>query len=110
MIDKWRKLLEPVVKNSLTPMSWDEVKNQKYVLFEGKQSVIVANDGAFAGKKALQLWLAAGEMDEVSSLYLQAQDYAMQNGYEAITYCGRRGWIKSHGFKEIAVVAVKELI
>lgn len=108
MIDKWRKLLEPIIAKSLTPMDWAQVKQQKSILFEGKTSVVVANDGAANGKKALQIWLAAGDMDEVSNLLLDAENYAKKHGFAAMTYCGRRGWIRSHGYKEVAVVSIKE--
>lgn len=89
-------------------MSWADALKQPTVLFEGVGSVVVANDGAYQGKKALQIWLAAGDMSEVSNLLLDAENYAKNNGFTALTYCGRRGWIRSHGFKEVAVVSVKE--
>jgi hypothetical protein len=108
--DKWRTLLEPVIDKSLTRMTWAEAQRQPSVVFESEGSVLVANEGSFDGKKALQIWLAAGNIDEVSSLAEQAEEHAKKHGFAAMTYCGRRGWIKTHGYKEVAVVSVKELV
>jgi hypothetical protein len=108
--DKWRALLEPVIDKSLTRMTWEEAKSQKSVVFESQNSVLVANDGSFEGKKALQIWLAAGDIEEVSDLAEKAEKYAKDNGFAAMTYCGRRGWIRTHGYKEVAVVSVKEFV
>jgi hypothetical protein len=107
--EKWRSLLEPIIQKSLTPMEWAEAKRQPSVVFETEHSVLVCNDGAFEGKKALQIWLAAGNMEEVGELLDRAEQYATNNGFAAMTYCGRRGWIRTHGYREVAVVSVKEL-
>ena len=109
MIDKWRHILEPLVNESLCAIPWEEVKSQDYILFELDQSVLVANSGVMLGKKALQIWLAAGIMDEVDVLLQQAENYGRTNGYELISYCGRKGWVRSHGYKEVATVGVKNL-
>ena len=109
MIDKWRHLLEPLVQKSLVAIPWEEVRLQDYILFELGESVLVANNGTMLGKKALQIWLAAGIMSEIDVLAQQAENYGRTNGYELISYCGRKGWVKSHGYKEVATVGVKEL-
>ena len=109
MIDKWRHLLEPLVQKSLCAIPWEEVQAQPYVLFESDQSVLVANDGVMLGKKALQIWLAAGIIEEIDILAQQAEDYGRSKGYEIISYCGRKGWIRAHGYQEVATVGVKNL-
>jgi hypothetical protein len=109
MIDKWRYLLEPLVNESLCAIPWEQVREQDYILFELEESVLVANSGVMLGKKALQIWLAAGIMDQVDILAQQAEDYGRANGFELISYCGRKGWVRSHGYKEVATVGVKNL-
>ena len=109
MIDKWRHILEPLVNEGLAPIPWEQVKQQPYILFESDSSVVVANSSVMFSKKALQIWLTAGIMSEVSALLQQAESYGRSNGYELISYCGRKGWIKSQGYKEVATVGVKEL-
>jgi len=109
LIDKWRHLLEPLVNESLAPIPWELVKSQDYILFESEQSVLVVNKGFMLGKKALLIWLAAGIMDEIDVLAQQAENYGKSEGYEIISYCGRKGWIKTHGYTEVATVGVKNL-
>jgi hypothetical protein len=109
VIDKWRYLLEPLINESIAPIPWEQVKKQDYILFECGNSVLVANSGFMFGKKSIQIWLAAGIMEEIDVLAQQAEDYGRNNGFELISYCGRKGWIKSHGYKEVATVGVKNL-
>jgi hypothetical protein len=103
--DKWREKLEPVIQKSLYPISWDDAKKQNSLVFEGDNSVIVANDGG----ETLHIWLAVGDMNEVSNLAENVETFAKNNGYKRLMYCGRRGWIRTHGYKEVAVVSVKDL-
>jgi hypothetical protein len=109
VIDKWRHLLEPLVNESIAPIPWEQVRQQNYILFESDNSVLVANSSNMLGKKALQIWLAAGIMSEIDILAQQAENYGRANGFELISYCGRKGWIKTHGYKEVATVGVKNL-
>ncbi len=108
-MNKWRHLLEPLINESIAPIPWDQALKQPYILFESDSSVVVANISNMLNRKALQIWLTAGIMHEVDSLLQQAEKYGRDNGFELISYCGRRGWLKSQGYKEIATVGVKEL-
>jgi hypothetical protein len=109
MMDKWRHSLEPLILDSLTPIPWDEVKKQNPILFESENSVLLCTVGRMYGEKSLHLTVAAGKMNEVDGLYKEAELYAKQHGFSSIAYAGRRGWLKTHGFKEVSVIGYKEI-
>lgn len=105
-MDKWKNLIMPVVESSVSPMTWEEVKAKPTILFEGKESVLLALPNELLGRKMLLIWVAAGNLSEVSDLFKQCEEYA-KSRFDGVCYLGRRGWIKTHGFKEIAVIGVK---
>lgn len=106
-MDKWRHLIEPTIADSVTPVSWEEAKAKNPLVFEGKESVLLALPTDLIGRKMLLIWVAAGNLSEVSDLFKQCETYA-KGKFDGVCYLGRKGWIKTHGFKEIAVIGVKE--
>ena len=106
-MDKWKHLIMPVVESSISPMTWEEVKAKPTVLFEGKESVLLALPNELLGRKMLLIWVAAGNLSEVSDLIAKCEEYAKKH-FEGVCYVVRKGWVKTHGFKEIAVIGVKE--
>ena len=107
-MDKWRHLIEPTVMDSISPMTWEQVKAKNPLVFEGKESVILALPNELLGRKMLLIWVAAGNLSEVSDLFKQCEKYA-KDKFDGVCYVGRKGWLKTHGFKEIAVIGVKGL-
>jgi hypothetical protein len=105
-MEKWRHLIEPTVLESISPISWDEVKAKNPLVFEGKESVLLALPNDLLGRKMLLIWVAAGNLSEVSDLFKQCEEYA-KDKFDGVCYVGRKGWVKTHGFKEIAVIGVK---
>ena len=105
-MDKWRHLIEPTVLESISPISWEEVKAKNPLVFEGKESVLLALPNELLGRKMLLIWVAAGNLSEVSDLIAQCEEYA-KDKFDGVCYVGRKGWVKTHGFKEIAVIGVK---
>ena len=105
-MEKWRHLIEPTVLESISPISWDEVKAKNPLVFEGKESVLLALPNELLGRKMLLIWVAAGNLSEVSDLFKQCEEYA-KDKFDGVCYVGRKGWVKTHGFKEIAVIGVK---
>lgn len=106
-MDKWRHIVEPVILESITPMSWEDAKNKNPLIFEGNESVLLALPSELLGRKMLLIWVAAGNLSEISELFKQCETYA-KDKFEGVCYLGRKGWIKTHGFKEIATIGVKE--
>jgi hypothetical protein len=105
-MEKWRHLIEPTVLKSISPISWDEVKAKNPLVFEGKESVLLALPNELLGRKMLLIWVAAGNLSEVSDLFKQCEEYA-KDKFDGVCYVGRKGWVKTHSFKEIAVIGVK---
>ena len=109
-LEKWRELIEPVLAQSATPLSWPEVQSvQNVQVYEGLRSVIVTRPGTARGRPAVMVWVAAGDLVELAKLLVRVEESAMTAGIDQVVYLGRRGWIRALGFEEIAVVAVKEL-
>lgn len=109
MIEKWRYLVEPVLNNAVAPIAWDLIKSWPLIIFEGQETVLFCLESELKGGKSLQIIAGAGKMNEINQLYEQAETYAKQHGYKTISYVGRKGWLKTHGFKIEAVVGMKEL-
>jgi hypothetical protein len=105
-MDKWRHLIEPTVLESISPIPWEQVKEKNPLVFEGKESVLLALPNELLGRKMLLIWVAAGNLSEVSDLFKQCEEYA-KDKFDGVCYVGRKGWVKTHGFKEIAVIGVK---
>jgi hypothetical protein len=105
-MDKWRHLIEPTVLESISPIPWEQVKAKSPLVFEGKESVLLALPNELLGRKMLLIWVAAGNLSEVSDLFKQCEEYA-KDKFDGVCYVGRKGWVKTHGFKEIAVIGVK---
>jgi hypothetical protein len=105
-MDKWRRLIEPTVLESISPIPWEQVKAKNPLVFEGKESVLLALPNELLGRKMLLIWVAAGNLSEVSDLFKQCEEYA-KDKFDGVCYVGRKGWVKTHGFKEIAVIGVK---
>ena len=61
-MDKWRHLIEPTVLESISPIPWEQVKAKNPLVFEGKESVLLALPNELLGRKMLLIWVAAGNL------------------------------------------------
>lgn len=109
-LEKWRDVIEKVNQSSVSPVSWDDLVKQNIVLFERDESVMLCNLCLWRDEKVMHITVAAGKMQDINEMYLEAENFAKQQGCLKITYAGRFGWLKTHGFKELAVIGCKELI
>lgn len=68
----------------------------------GKESAVVTQFWNFPQKKALNYWLAGGDMDELlNEMQPVIEEWAKLQGCDMIVIAGRRGWeraMKRHGF------------
>lgn len=86
-------------------MQWDAVQKIPVHVYEDKSSVLVMRlfeSNAF-------IWVAAGELAEVLSLFKEAITDARIAGCKSISYLGRSGWMRVAGFKQCAVFGTKEI-
>lgn len=62
---------------------------------------------SYPRKKVLHVFLAAGEMDQIVDMLESAKDWGRQQGCDAFTIAGRKGWkrvLAKHGFNETFTV------
>lgn len=90
-------------------MTWDEFLAHNMQTWSTDKTILVSHPSDYLGKPHLAIWLVHGDMQDFDDLFEQCQKFAKSNGYAGIVYSGRRGWIRTHGFKELAVFAVKEI-
>jgi len=109
LLDKWRHLIEPVIAESTTPVAWSTVLSLDVLVFESENSVLVTRDGHLFGEPVRMVWVAAGEMSEVDKLIREVEQSARIAGIGRVAFFGRRGWIRSQGYRECAVLGVKEI-
>ena len=105
LLEKWRHLIEPVIAQSATPMPWEGVLKSRLQIYEGCNSVLVCKTSA----RVITVWVAAGELQEVLTLFSSIERMAAASGIRRIDYLGRRGWVRSAGFREISVFGTKEI-
>lgn len=79
-----------------------------------ENSALITQVQYYPKKLVLHLFLAAGNLDELEELYLEAEAYARKEGCSYITILGRQGWEKSfltknHNFKVICSELMKEV-
>lgn len=109
LLEKWRHLIEPVTSKGLTACTWAEVLNSDCLVFEGRNSVIVAKYSDIQNTKTCSIWVASGELEEVKEMLRRVFVDAADRGCEQVVYFGRRGWVKTMGFQEEGVIGVKKL-
>lgn len=90
-----------------------EVAEMRAVLWVGEESVAVTNVIPCPQGRRFNIWVAAGDMDElITEMYPSFEAKARELGCKSMTITGRRGWVramKDVGFKEVATVVAKEL-
>lgn len=104
-LSDWRYLIEPVIQASDTPVSWERVLEINPQVYAALNSVVVVR---YTPPNAF-VWVAAGDLQEVLMLFKSVKSDASDKGCNAITYLGRRGWVRAAGFKESAVLGKMEV-
>lgn len=109
LLEKWRHLIEPETSGGLTPVAWNDVLKMNLMVYELGESVLVMRDCTVFSKRMRSIWVAAGVLNEVRSLVVQAESNAKQDGIKFMIYMGRRGWLRACGYDEVAAIGQKEL-
>lgn len=80
-------------------------------LWAGRDSVIVTELIGFPRKRVCRIWLAAGDMDELTGEMLpDVEDWAKAEGCATVEIIGRKGWTRVlKGYREPVAVLEKEL-
>lgn len=82
--------------------------------WEGEHSIVVTEINQFPRLRELQFFLAAGDMQELRTLYPIILEYAKAQGCARAVLAGRPGWLRSfltkdEGWRAALVVCTKEL-
>ncbi len=104
-LNKWRHLIEPVISQDSPPVSWAELQNTPVDVYESENSVLLV----CMSKRTAFIWVAAGVLAEVLSLFEQVKAHAMQAGCKQVSFVGRAGWVRAAGFKFCATFGAEEI-
>lgn len=90
------------------------VVERRAMLLAGKQSAIVVEVKIFPRQRALHIWLAGGDLDELKSVFTSGQIdvIARAHGCRHVTISGRRGWLralKDEGFSEVCTMVARNV-
>ena len=89
-----------------------EVLSGHAQFWETEHATVVTQVADHETYRALNIWLAGGDLHEIISLLKDAEVWATDHGCSVIEVTGRRGWKKvlaPYGFVERAVVLSKDL-
>jgi hypothetical protein len=81
-------------------------------LWATKNAAAVTEILKYARKKTLNVFLAAGDMDEIVQNIDGIADWGRLQGCDSLTINGRSGWTRvlgRHGFKPVAVTLERDL-
>lgn len=85
----------------------------EYILWPGRNSVIVTEHYETPQGKFLNFFLAGGDLDELKDTVPRIEVWAKEFGVKKITLYGRRGWERSFlrdtGYKTHWVVMTKDI-
>ena len=81
-----------------------------YRFFEGERSAIVANVHEYPRCKSVNIFLAAGELDELIAMEKDVIEWGRAQGCDRVEWAGRRGWLKKlEGYTILCTMAFKEI-
>lgn len=81
-------------------------------LWQEGDSTVVTEIVQYPNYRSFNVWLAAGNLDEIKALLPGAERYAQAHGCTQMELTGRPGWTKAlsdEGFRQQSVVLVKDL-
>lgn len=116
-LEKYRKQIEAALSYSDDSHSFDDIKEgvrQGTLQFwPGFSSVVITEVIVFPRYKALNLFLAGGNLIELQAMLPEIENYARHVGADRIVLTGRKGWLRSfmvhEGYAEKLVVMEKKL-
>ena len=96
--------------------TWDDIAagvfTGRYQLWPLERSVLVTEIVAYPRKRALNIFLAGGDMDELLAAVPKLADYGREHGCSGMVLTGRRGWLRvmgKHGWRQRHVTMEKEI-
>lgn len=117
MIEQYRKQIEAALEYADDSHSFEDIKDavrQGLLQFwPGFSSVVITEVISFPRYKALNLFLAGGNITELQAMLPEIENYAKYVGADRIVLSGRKGWVRSflknEGYAEKMVTLEKKL-
>lgn len=116
IIDANRKHIEAALEYSGGTHLFEDVKQAilegRMQLWPAPNSCAVTEIVEYARKKVINVFLAAGQMDEVMDGIESVAEWGRQQGCQSMTLSGRKGWervLDRRGFRPVMTVMEKEL-
>lgn len=116
MIDQFKPLIERALKYSGGTHSFDDVKagilSGYMQIWPAERGVAVTEIISYPRRKVLNVFLAAGEMDQLLDMIDAATDWGRSQGCNAMTMTGRKGWLKilgAQGWRQTHIQMEREL-
>lgn len=116
-IDKYRKQIEAALAYADDSHSFEDIKRDveqgALQFWPGLSSVVITEIVVVPRYKALNLFLAGGNMNELHEMLPELENFAKHIGADRMTLNGRKGWVRSflkfEGYTEKSVVMEKRL-
>lgn len=88
------------------------VANSVMFFWPAEKSCLITEIVQYPKKRALHVFLAAGDLDEIKDMEPSLQEFAKNLKCDAISLTGRNGWkrtLNDMGYKPAHITMVKEL-
>lgn len=86
-----------------------EILKGEATLWPGEKSAIVTQVWEFPRARAINFWLAGGDLDELRSMHDRISAAAKQGGFTHSIIAGRAGWSRALGYAPVWTAMSKEL-
>jgi hypothetical protein len=115
-MDKYRDLIESALAYSGGTHDYGDVVDAviagRMQIWPAPRGVAITEIIEYPRKKALHVFLAAGEMDQLIAMVASAEAWGFAQGCKYVTMAGRKGWsrvLAKHGWSETMAVMQKEI-
>jgi hypothetical protein len=116
-IDNYREQIEAALKFADDSHSFEDIKaaveNEQLQFWPGFSSVVITEIIQLPRYRALNLFLAGGNIPELQAMLPEIEVFARHVGADRIVLTGRKGWLRSflvhEGYGEKMVTMEKKL-
>lgn len=116
MIDQYREMIEAALVYSGGTHTFEDVRELvatgRAQLWPAPRGVAITEIIVYPRKRVLHIFLAAGEMDQLTDMIESAEQWGRTQGCTSLTMAGRFGWqrvLDKHGFKPVLVTMEREI-
>jgi hypothetical protein len=119
MIEQYRKQIEAALEYAGGTHAFDDiadgVASGRFQLWPGPHSVMITEILESPRKKAVNVFLAAGNLAELERMEPLVCEFARRRGCTSICMTGRRGWLRTFlpkhaGWKDTRLVVLEKRI